>query len=246
MTYNVHSCVGTDGVRSTARVAEVIASTDADVVCLQELDRMRPRSERIPQAEVIARELTMHFHFHPALRLAEEEYGDAILSKHPLRLQRAADLPHVPTLFCRETRGALWVTVSAYNLEWQIVNTHFGLGRAERLAQATALLGPEWIGAASRRPRLVVCGDFNSHPGGRVHRLLRSGLRDTQAGWHRRTFPSCFPLVCLDYIFTGPNVNLQRLSIVRTPLARVASDHLPLIAEFDSAQQSQVSSAPER
>ena len=236
MSYNVHSCVGTDGVRSAARIAEVIAPVDADVVCLQELDRSRPRSELVHQAEAIAEHLTMHFHFHPALRVAEEEYGDAILSKHPMSLQRAGELPFVATRICRETRGALWVSVSVRGLEWQIINTHFGLGRAERFAQATALLGPEWIGAASQWPRLAVCGDFNSHPGGRVHRLLASRLRDTQSGWHTCTFPSRFPVVCLDYIFTGPSIRLDRLYTVRTPIARVASDHLPLVAELTAEQ----------
>lgn len=233
MSYNVHSCVGTDGVRSPARIAEVIAAAHPDVVALQELDHRRPRSQGVHQARVIAEELAMHFHFHPALRVEEEEYGDAILSRQPLALVRAAGLPVVRRGWFVETRGALWVEAAAEGAAWQIINTHFGLGRAERLAQACALLGPEWIGAASARPPLVVCGDLNSQAGGRVQRLFAAQLRDTQPGRHRATFPSRFPMLCLDYIFAGEGVRVRTVEVQSTPLARLASDHLPLVADLE-------------
>jgi endonuclease/exonuclease/phosphatase family metal-dependent hydrolase len=231
MSYNVHSCVGTDGLRSPARIAETIAESGADIVALQELDHRRARSEHIHQAQVIAEELAMHFHFAPAMRVAGEEYGDAILSRHPLTVVRAEALPTVESGWCLETRGALWVSVEAGEIPWQVLNTHFGLGRAERFAQAQALLGPAWLGAAAESPPVVICGDFNSQAGGRVHRLLAKPLRDTQGDRHRATFPSRFPLLCLDYIFVGQGVAVTRVEIPRTALTRVASDHLPLIAD---------------
>lgn len=233
MTYNVHSCVGTDGHRSVERIAEVIAASDPDVVALQEVDQNRPRSQHVHQTEAIARELTMHFHFHPALRIEEEEYGDAILSKHPLRVARAGALPMVRGIWGPvETRGALSVLVTVGRVEWQIINTHFGLGRAERLAQALALLGEEWVGQMSASAPLIVCGDFNSHAGGRVHRLLSNRLTDAQKGLRRsNTFPSRFPVLCLDHVFLGKAVRLEKVDVPRTPLTRVASDHLPLVVD---------------
>jgi endonuclease/exonuclease/phosphatase family metal-dependent hydrolase len=38
MTYNVHSCVGEDGVYDVERVASVVRSTGASIVCLQEIE----------------------------------------------------------------------------------------------------------------------------------------------------------------------------------------------------------------
>ena len=35
----------------------------------------------------------MEFHFHPALALEEELYGDAVLSRFPLKLVHAGPLP---------------------------------------------------------------------------------------------------------------------------------------------------------
>ena len=233
MSYNVHSCVGTDGVRSPPRIADAIAESQPDIVALQELDHRRPRSEHVHQAQVIAEKLSMDFHFAPAMRVAGEEYGDAILSRYPLKIVRAESLPTVESGWYLETRGALWVSIEAEDVTWQILNTHFGLGRAERLAQAEALLGPRWLEAAAKSPPVVVCGDFNSQAGGRVHRVLAKGLRDTQGTRHRATFPSRFPLLCLDYIFVGDSITVRRVEVPRTSRTRVASDHLPLIVEVD-------------
>src|SRR3954471_5015867 len=88
LTYNVHSCLGMDGQLLPTRIAEVITTTGADVVCLQELDVRRKRSGLVHQGEVIAEELAMHFHFFPAIRAESEEYGDAILSRYPMKLVR--------------------------------------------------------------------------------------------------------------------------------------------------------------
>lgn len=228
-TYNVHSCMGSDGRRSVERVAEVIASLNADVIALQELDHRRPRSQHVHQAAEIARLLTMDFHFHAVLRVAEEEYGDAILSPHPLRLLRAGPLPTVERGLFLERRGALWVEVSIGETKWHVVNTHFGLGRAERLAQAQALLN-EWLGNLATP--FVVCGDFNSHSGGRVHRLLCRELFDAQANRRRATFPAQFPILTIDHVFHGPSVSPLTVEVPRTSLVRSASDHLPLVAEL--------------
>jgi endonuclease/exonuclease/phosphatase family metal-dependent hydrolase len=233
MTYNVHSCVGTDGERSIARIAQVISDARADIVALQELDHQRVRSQLTHQAEAIARELSMDFHFNPALRIADEEYGDAILSRYPIEMMHAAELPGVAPRWCREARGAVWVGVRANEVAWQIINTHFGLGRAERFDQARALLGDDWIRAAVPHGPVILCGDFNSQAGGRVQRLLASHLQDAQGTRHRSTFPSRFPLLCLDYIFVGAGIRVSAVEVIRNSLTRVASDHLPLVAEVE-------------
>jgi len=244
MTYNAHSCIGTDGVRSEERIAEVIAASGAEVIALQELDHCRPRSQCVHQAEVIAAKLGMQVHFHPALRVAEEEYGEAILSSHPLRLVRAGILPGVPPRWCPETRGALWIEVKVSGVTWQIINTHLGLGRGERLQQAHALLGPEWIGSREMRAPWVLCGDFNSPAIGRVRRLLAGRTRDVQRGRHLATFPSRFPLLALDHFFVSSGVLVKSIQVARTPLTRLASDHLPLTAEL--AWENPLEASPSR
>ena len=235
VTYNVHGCRGTDGQVSPARITEVIAATGADVVALQEVDFNRRRSGYEHQAEVIAAKLSMDFHFHPAWHLAEEELGDAVLSRLPLRLMRAGALPS-RSRWKRERRGALWVGVEEAGRTVALINTHLALNRQDRLAQTEALFGPDWLGHAECGPLLVLCGDFNALPGSRVHRRVLERLRDVHAGLmvreSRRTFPTRYPMASLDYVFLSAEFNVRHVEVVRTPVSRVASDHYPLLVEL--------------
>src|SRR5690606_36595101 len=120
----------------------------------------RARSGRSDQADLIARKLGMVSHFHPALHLEDEQYGDAILSSLPMRLMRAAPLPSTG-----EQRGAIWVSVDLAGVELQVVNTHLGLRRSERLRQASSLLGEDLLGNSQcLSGPTILLGDFNSVP----------------------------------------------------------------------------------
>ncbi len=236
MTYNAHSCVGTDGQLDHGRIAEVIAMHDPDIVAIQELDLARPRSGRMDQAALIAGHLKMRFHFHPALRVQEEMYGDAILSKWPLRLRHAGELPTAKAWLAFEPRGALWVTAKCGDHEVQVINTHLGLSRREREAQVQALLGSNWLGNPECAQRVIFCGDLNALPCSAVHRSFRSVLRDAAKNVKPSggaTFPSRFPLLRLDYIFVSADVKVLAVHAASTPLSRQASDHLPVIADLE-------------
>ena len=239
LTYNVHSCRGTDGRLSPERIAAVIAGARPDVVALQELDVGRARTGGLDQARLVARELGMRFHFHPALSVEEERYGDAVLSALPMRLVKAGPLPGLPRRPLLEPRGALWVSVDlGGGAELQVVNTHLGLFARERLAQAAALLGAEWLGHPGCRGRpAVLLGDFNAVPRSPAYRLLAGRLRDAQAAAPpcgrrpRATFPARWPVLRLDHVFLGEGVDALGAEVRRGPLERAASDHLPLAVD---------------
>jgi len=236
MTWNVHGCFGTDGKLSPYRVAKVIAQYTPDIVALQELDVKRARSGVVDQPHVIARDLRMYFHFHPALEVEEEKYGNAVLSRFEVQLMRAGPLPTLPRRTDLEQRSALWARIMAGEREINIINTHLGLNRMERLAQANALLGPDWIGDPGCRPPIIFCGDFNAGAYSPVYKKFRSRFRDAQlsspAKSARGTFPSYLPLLRLDHIFLSGEFDIKNIEVPRTPLTARASDHLPLIAEI--------------
>jgi len=195
------------------------------------LDVGRVRTGRVHQAETIAQILAMEFHFFPAIRAATEEYGDAILTRFPLRVVRTGELPRPSKVV--EPRGALWVEMEAEGATWQVLNTHLGLGRGERRTQARALA--EWTAAALQQPPVVLCGDLNSRSGSVVHAILGEGLREAQAmahGYWQQTFATWLPWICLDYIYVSAGVRVLSTEVIATPLARVASDHFPLVAEI--------------
>lgn len=233
-TYNVRRCLGTDRRLSPERIAQVIAECDADIVALQEIDVGRLRSGGIDQARTLAEKLGFASHFHPALRVAEEQYGDAVLTRYPSRLVKVGLLPGLRDLWSSEPRGAIWIEATIGGARLQVINTHFGLRRRERRAQAAALLGNDWI-QRCRQPYAVV-GDLNSLPRGSVYRSFAARLRDAHvAGTQGRpapTFPSRRPLLRIDHIFVSSDIEIIGAEVARSPLASAASDHLPLIARL--------------
>lgn len=236
LTYNVHRCLGTDGRLSPSRIADVIAAYEPDVVALQELDVGRSRTGGVDQAHAIARALGMHVHFHASLTVLEEKYGNAILTHRPSELVKAEALPGWARKPGLEPRGALWASVQIGGSAVQVINTHLGLRRHERLAQTDALLGPAWLGHQACREPVILVGDFNATPRSRAYRRLTGHLHDAQtavlSAKPKATFPSRLPILRLDHVFVSRAIRVLRAETVRTPLARVASDHLPLLVEF--------------
>jgi endonuclease/exonuclease/phosphatase family metal-dependent hydrolase len=236
MTYNVHRCVGVDGRLDVGRVAAVIAQCRPDIVALQELDVCRPRTGGVDQAHAIANRLGMAFHFHAALQVQEERYGDAILTTAPLTLIKAAALPGSPAIRALEPRGALWLELEIDGRRLQVLNTHLGLVPHEQRAQARALAGPDWIGHAARRDPLILLGDFNATTRAATYRTLAGVLGDARqaAGTPRAspTFPSRFPMLAIDHVFVSAGIVVTHVEAFAAPLARAASDHLPLVVDF--------------
>lgn len=236
LTYNVHSCIGTDRRHDPSRIAEVIAASGADIIGLQELDVGRRRTGSVDQAHAIASALCMQAHFHPAMHVEEEKYGDAILTAMPMRLVKADGLPSIG-----EPRGAIWVEITIGDRKLQVINTHLGLRRRERLQQAAALLGPAWLAHPDclGQPTILM-GDFNSVPSSLAYRTLTLGLRDAglPGPKPRPTFPSRYPLLRLDYIFLSGGLASRGIHLPADLLSRRASDHLPLLATVEFADES--------
>ena len=235
LTYNVRRCLGTDGRVEPTRIAEVIASCDPHIVALQELDVGRARTGGVDQADAVAKALGMELHFHPALRVFDELYGDAVMTTRPSRLVKADALPAPGPIARLEPRGALWISAQVGGRHCEIVNTHLGLRGHERLVQVEALLGPDWIGSATPSAPLMLVGDLNAVPSSRAYRRIARRLRDAHAlagGRPRPTFPSRLPFLRLDHVFVNGCIDVLRADTIRTPLSRVASDHLPLLVEF--------------
>jgi endonuclease/exonuclease/phosphatase family metal-dependent hydrolase len=235
-TYNVHGCVGTDGHRSETRIAEVIASMSVDIVGLQELDLGRARSAHVHQAALIASQLGWSHYFHPAMRTGNEQYGNAIISRFPIELQRTAELPGNAPWYCREQRVAIWMKAQTHLGPVHIINSHFGLGRGERRLQAQLLIGTDWLGAIPQTEPAILLGDLNSVRSSSAYRLLATQLRDVRTFVRPakafRTFPTRFPSLSVDHIFVNTRLTPTELTVHRMPLARFASDHFPLLCEL--------------
>jgi endonuclease/exonuclease/phosphatase family metal-dependent hydrolase len=117
-----------------------------------------------------------------------------------------------------------------------VINTHLGLSAAERRLQAEALLGEQWLGRPGCDEPRILCGDLNALPWSRAYRRLTEHLVDVQAALsgHRpaRTFFGRLPAMRIDHILVDPAITPIDVEVATSQLARVASDHLPLVAEL--------------
>jgi endonuclease/exonuclease/phosphatase family metal-dependent hydrolase len=225
VSWNVHGCVGTDGEFSPERIAEVLAGLAPDLALLQEVGDNAGIHPPIDQANVLAHQLGLTCAVGITIRTSRHGFGNCTLSRLPILDSESVDLSFAG----REPRLGLRVVVGRDELRLTTLNVHLGLGADERRHQLSQLLPV--IDCA--RP-LILAGDFNDFPPGPVTFTLHHRLRDVSAKIaKRRTWPSRFPLLRLDRIYLSPEVRIGEVRIDRSPSARLASDHLPVVCELD-------------
>lgn len=220
-TYNIHGAVGTDGRFDPHRVAEVLGEMNADVIALQEVPLGGAARENVL---TLLQQMTGFYAVEgPTKDTAERRYGNAVLSRYPITATRTIDL----SFGSREPRGAVDADIDCHGHPLRIVATHLGLRPAERRDQIRRLLQA----FETDRMPMILMGDVNEwFVWGRPLRWLVSHF---EAVPMLRTFPSRWPIFALDRIWISPRHRLMRIEVHATPLARVASDHLPLIAHID-------------
>jgi endonuclease/exonuclease/phosphatase family metal-dependent hydrolase len=221
-SYNVHSCVGLDGVLAPDRILKVLAEIDADVIALQELGSRRPGAE--PQFRLLARELGMEGAYDSELMPIPVPFGNAIFVRGRIVEARVVDL----SVGRFEPRKAVDVRAAIGNRALRCLTTHLGLRPFERRRQV-ALLEAALADARHAAPATLVLGDFNViGPERRVLCRLGAPRREPRMP----TWPSDRPLMSIDKIWTRPTSLLQDVRVHRSALARVASDHLPIVGRL--------------
>lgn len=216
-TYNIHRCVGRDGVFDQARTIEAIKAIDSDVIALQEVDSLTGTG--IDFLSYLARETGLTAIAGPTLFYHTGHYGNAVLTKARVLAVRRFGLATEG----REPRGALDLDLSHNGTTFQVVATHLGLRPWERRFQIRRLL--EMFRSGEERPTALL-GDFNEWlPWGRPLRWIRAYFGRQPA---LPTFPSTFPLFALDRIWVHPPASLVKVEIPRDEVVRTASDHLPI------------------
>ncbi|MDT4954931.1 MAG: hypothetical protein QOJ02_3069 [Acidobacteriota bacterium] len=234
VTYNVHKCRGLDRREHPRRIAEVLRETAADIIALQEVLSIEDSSRERHQARFLADELEMDYHVGENRRLHGGAYGNVILSRLPLeRAARNYDI----TWNRRERRGCLRADFLINDRALlHVFNIHLGTAFIERRHQARKLVGDEILNNGELEGARVVLGDFNEWTRGLASRLLSAHLQSADIRHHLRrakTYPGVLPFLHLDHIYYDAALELKRLTLHKTRTALVASDHLPLIADFE-------------
>lgn len=222
LSYNIHECVGLDQRRDPERIARVIKESGAQIVGLQEVHSDSTSGHKqLHQMNYLAAATGFHAVPGPAVERSNGHYGNVLLTSCKILDVHKLDLSYRH----REPRGAIDADIEIGGEPVRVIVTHLGLRPAERRFQVKKLLSA----LSHRRTRVVILlSDFNEWlPTGRSLRWIHTHLGKTALV---RTFPSRFPIFALDRIWVSPPGALTALCGLRSPLTRIASDHLPLRA----------------
>lgn len=231
-TYNIHKARGMDGRTRPNRVAEVLRQVDADVIALQEVLSFGGRNGHVDQAHYLGHELGYQVVVGENRKHRGAAYGNVVLSRFPVVGHCNYDVS-VPG---REERGCLRTDIDlGHHTVLHVFNVHLGTAFMERRHQARRLLEEELIRSQELEGPRIVLGDFNEWVRGLVSRMLAAEFQSADIRLHlgrRRTYPGFFPFMHLDHIYYDGALKLSDVCLHKTPTALLASDHLPLVADF--------------
>jgi endonuclease/exonuclease/phosphatase family metal-dependent hydrolase len=232
VTYNTHKSRGLDGRIRPERIARVLKRLDADLIALQEVWSYEEGPLRKDQARFLSNELEMPYYVGETRKYRGGTYGNITLTREPVQFTETYDLS---VDWAREKRGCLRTDIHLLSLGLiHIFNLHLGTSYSERKHQAHKLLDPRVLTNPALTGKRLVLGDFNEWTLGITTKLLREQFKAIDAATIHplRSYPGIMPVLPLDHIYFEPGLKLERLVIYRTPLSLLASDHLPLIADF--------------
>lgn len=231
-TYNIHKCKGLDQRTSPERIAAVIDKLNADVIALQEILDVRNGRPEFDQARRIEAKLNGYEPcFGENRQLHGGRYGNLTLSRLPLRVCENYDV----TWRHRERRGCLRSDIELPNgIVLHLFNVHLGTSFTERRHQAKRLLSDEVLNRRDYSGPRIVVGDFNEWTKGLASQLMGRVFEVAKPKtFLRRTYPGVLPILHLDHFYYDKQLRFKSFHVHRNRTTLVASDHLPMVAEFE-------------
>lgn len=224
LSYNIHHGEGTDGKVNLARIAQVIMTSGADLVALQEVDRKTTRTGRVDQATELGILTRMHVRFGAAMAFQGGDYGQAILSRWPILMLRTHFLPNPAQRESRIAVSAVIQTGSGHVVRF--VSAHLDANTEDDNRWLQAIRLQETFGMDDSLP-VILAGDLNDVTESRSLNRLTQHWTDASAGNPIPTVPSGTPQSRIDYVLLRPKNWEVRGSTVLDEA--VASDHRPLL-----------------
>lgn len=232
LSYNIHKGIGgVDRRYRLDRVWHVIKEEAPDLICLQEVTSNSPRTRYHDQPDIFAERFQPRDHcFQMNVRYREGGYGNLLLSRWAFHRQRHVCL----RMHERKPRGAQVVVVDTPEGPLHLTNWHLGLAERERHWQVDRFLSDPDFHAEGGLPSLIV-GDFNDWRNTLASgQFARYGFEQVTSPPKRfRSFPAFMPMLSLDKAFHRGGVAIRDVRLVRSHHAFWASDHLPLVIDFD-------------
>lgn len=227
LTYNILHGATTKGDFDLDLIADVIKSTNPDLVALQEVDYKTNRAKKYDLVTELAIRTNMSPLFARAMPYDGGEYGEGILSSFTFLTTKNHPLPYTEG---KEPRAAAEINVVLKSGDTiRFVGTHLDHEKdpLNRLMQAKEL---NRILTRDSRPSILT-GDLNEEPD-------KEGMKVLFTEWERSfkedtpTFPSDNPIKKIDYVLFRP-ANRWRVLETRVINEKVASDHRPVLVVLE-------------
>ena len=238
LSYNIHHGRGIDDKLSLERIAKVIRQADADVVALQEVDQGCGRSDRKLQVQELEKLTGYYGVFGKAIDFDGGEYGQAILSRWPIKQSTVHRLPNEQQAngSMREQRIVLEAMVLSDMGPIRFLGTHLDHSKEDlRAEQARAVdrLLDTIVYAETKSIATVLAGDFNDVPKSPALKCFHERWqidpkKDSPA---LATYPSQSPRTRIDYVAVERS-GLLVLETLNVLPESIASDHRPILAEL--------------
>lgn len=224
-SYNIHRCIGMDGRKDAARICRVLHELNCDLIALQEVDNQPGEHKESMQLDFLAHETGMQAVAGLRIIWHTGEYGNALLTRFkPLSVQR-----HDLSYSWYEPRGALDVELDMHGISVRVIAAHLGLRTRERNFQWRKLLAA--IASGPLDLPVILLGDMNEwYPRSGNLNAVHGVFGEPPAP---KEFPTFWPVLALSRVWVRPRGALLQATAHRTPLARKASDHLPIKAMVD-------------
>lgn len=229
-SWNIHSCVGTDGIFAPDRIAETLREIDADIIGLQEVGYHHRGQKGFDQFTYLADALGLSIQKSLIKNCDQNHYGIALLTRFPVEQTTELNI----TIGRREPRSALCNLVKLpLGHKISILNAHFGLDPIERFEQAKLIT--KYLSISGNKEYLLM-GDLNEwRDTSRSVRHLSHFFPTMRAP---RSFPSQLPFLRLDRIYASEDFSCLQAHAYHHARTKHASDHLPIWADFSLKPQS--------
>lgn len=217
LTYNVRNAKGLDEATNYRRIADILQTSKADVIALQELDSVTYRSKQVDVLQKLSELTGMFAVYAPAIDYNGGKYGVGVLSKEKPLSFRYLSLPG------REEKRVLLVVEFE---RYVFLCTHLSLTEEDRI-NTVNIINQETI--AFKKP-VLLAGDLNDHPNSSFMQSLQQQW--TLLSGTGYSFPANKPERCIDYILTRKNdpFKVKSAIVMDEP---VASDHRPVLVELE-------------
>lgn len=233
LSYNIHKGFGGQDRRYRLdRIVQVIQESEADLVCLQEVDINVRRSRFDDQPAILAEKCAAVDSLYQLNVPAQNGgYGNLILSRFPFQASAHISL----RLKRKKPRGAQVVKVTTPKGDLILVNWHLSLTNGQRIWQANHLLHNETFQQMADGLPVIIVGDTNDWLNQLEHHVFNrfEYQQITSPPGMFRSFPGWLPVNALDKAFYRGPLQIGTTHLLRNRLTRAASDHLPLAIDFE-------------